>query len=448
MRAPSADVTAATAEHDAVMRFLLLGWGSRGDVEPFVALGRGLRAAGHDVALAAGRDYAPWVESHGLTPEPFGVDMQEAMRSPLGRRWLGNANTTAELRAMSQAVRSFTPVLADDLLRIVRPDDVVVSSSLTFDSMLAISQARGCRHVTALFTPGIPTRSPAASLAPVRSGSDSALNVASGYLALAVLHRVLRPAGAQVRERLGLSGQSFWAYGEQGRHVPVLMAVSPTVLPAPPDWGPRVRVTGYWALPAPTPEQAGAAVPPEIRAFLDAGEPPVYLGFGSMTSPNPRATTELLFEAVRRSGLRAIIHRGVDRLGMHGVPDDLATRMLLTDSVPHAWLLPRCVAVVTHGGSGSAGAGLRAGVPSMAVPHMGDQPYWGRRLHDLGVGPAPIRRADLTAANLADALTTLTTSPGMAHRAVVVATRLAREDGVGTAVELLGNYLANSGRRG
>lgn len=436
------------------MRILLLGWGSRGDVEPFVALGRGLRAAGHRVAVAAGADFADWIEGHGLECEPFSVDMEQSMRTPLGRRWLGASTGSQrdELRTMAQVVRAFAPILATDLLRMVRPDDLVVSSSLTFDSMLAIARARGCQHVTALFTPGIPTRSGAASLLPVRADGDSRLNVASGYAALAAMHRVMGPAGRIVRDRLDLPHESFWRYGEQGRRVPVLIPVSPIVLPPPPDWGPRVRVTGYWNLPAPRGADLEAQVPAQVRAFLEAGEAPVYLGFGSMTSADPRATADLIFEAVKRTGVRAVVSRGVDRLGDAGVPDELRRRVLLVDSVPHAWLLPRCAAVVTHGGSGSTGAGLRAGVPSMAVPHIGDQPYWGRRLHELGVGPAPIKRADLSAENLAAALNAMTgddamssgTSSAMSAAAVDIATRLAREDGVATAVDLLGNYLAGT----
>lgn len=429
------------------MRFLLLGWGSRGDVEPFIALGRGLRAAGHDVAIAAGRDYAAWIEGHGLVCDPFSVDMQESMRSPLGREWLGapSGRPLDELRTMSRVVEQFAPVLVEDLLRMVRPDDVVVSSSLTFDSMLALSRARGCRHVTALFTTGLPTRSAAASLAPLRADRDSPLNVVSGYAAIAVMHRVMRAAGDRLRRRLGQPPQSFWAYGREGARVPVLVAASPLVVPPPPDWGPRVRVTGYWQLPAPDETAAARAVPPTVPGYLAAGEPPVYLGFGSMTSPDPAATAELLFAAVGRTGLRAIVHRGVDRLGEAGVPADLADRVLLVDSVPHAWLLPRCAAVVTHGGAGSTAAGLRAGVPSMAVPHIGDQPYWGRRLHELGVGPAPIRRARVTPDALATALTSMTTDPAMRERARRFGAALAAEDGVGRAVELLGTYVARTG---
>lgn len=428
------------------MRFLLLGWGSRGDVEPFIALGLGLRAAGHDVAIAAGADYAAWIESHGLVCEPFGVDMQEAMRTPLGREWLGASSRRPldELRTMSRVVEQFAPVLVEDLLRIVRPDDVVVSSSLTFDAMLALSRARGCRHVTALFAPGLPTADAAASLAPVRADRDSPLNVASGFAAVAVMHRVMRPVGDLLRRRLGLPRESFWSYGRHGMRVPVLIAASPLVVPPPPDWGPRVRVTGYWQLPAPDAAAVAGVVPPHVRDFLAAGAPPVYLGFGSMTSPDPAATAEVLFAAARRTGLRAIVHRGVDRLGQAGVPADLADAVLLVDTVPHAWLLPRCSAVVTHGGAGSTAAGLRAGVPSMAVPHIGDQPYWGRRLHELGVGPAPIRRARLTPDALAAALTSMTTDPAMRERARRLGAALAREDGVGRAVELLDAHVART----
>lgn len=426
------------------MRFLLLGWGSRGDVEPFVALGLGLRAAGHDVAIAAGRDYAGWIESFGLTCEPFDVDMQEAMRSAMGRRWLGAAGPVAELRAMSVAVRDFAQVATDGLLRMVRPDDVVVSSALTFDAMLAIARVRGCRHVTALFAAGLPTRSAAASLAPVATSRDTIANLIAGFVAIAGMHRVMAPAGRLVRQRLGEPRETLWHYGRQGMAVPVLLAASPIVVPPPPDWGPRVRVCGYWPLPAPEAAQIAELVPPQVHDFLQAGPRPVYLGFGSMTSADPAATTALLLQAVRRAGVRAIIHRGVDGLGADGVPPDLADRVLFVGSVPHAWLLPRCAAAVVHGGAGSTAAGLRAGIPTMAVPHIGDQSYWGRRLHEVGVGPAPIHRSRLTAPALAAAVTTLTTDRSMAARAAEIAAALAREDGVADAVTLLENHVAHT----
>lgn len=427
------------------MRILLLGWGSRGDVEPFIALGLGLQAAGYDVAVAAGRDYAPWVESFGLVCEPFSVDMQAGMRSPEGRAWLGSSSHSgrAELLAMTRMVESFAPIAVADLLRMVRPDDLVVSGALTFDSMLAIARARGCRHVTALFAAGLPTRSGSASLLPVRPRSESLLNVVSGFVTIAVMHRVMRRPGQLMRESLGLRPETLWAYGRAGMAVPVLIAASPVVL-LPRDLGPRGRVTGYWQLPEPSKEDLLAQVPGEVREFLDAGEPPVYVGFGSMTSPRPGATRELLLASARRFGGRVILHCGADdpAPGEPELPADLVGRVLIVGSVPHAWLLPRCAAVVTHGGAGSTGAGLRAGMPSMAVPHIGDQPYWGRRLHELGVGPPPIRRCDLTAAGLADALTTLTTDPEMRSRAAELGARIRAEDGVATAVGLIGDHLS------
>lgn len=430
------------------MRILLLGWGSRGDVEPFIALGLGLQREGHDVAIAAGRDYAAWIESFGLACEPFSIDMQEGMQSPEGRQWLGasSGNPREELRAMTRVVQIFAPILAADLLRMVRPDDLVVSSTLTFDPMLAIARERGCRHVTALFAGGLPTRTGDASLFPVRAGRDSFLNVAGGYAAVAVMHRVTRRPGDLVRDALGQPRDTFFSYARQASQVPVLIAASPLVVPL--DAGPRVRVTGWWSLPEPAPDVLTAQVPGEVRAFVESGERPVYVGFGSMTSPDPGATRALLVEAARRFGGRVVLHRGHDDHTppqlRDELPDDVRDRVLVVGSVPHAWLLPRCAAVVTHGGAGSTGAGLRAGVPSMAVPHIGDQPFWGRRLHELGVGPAPIRRCDLTPGALADALRTMTRNARMRARAAELGARISAEDGVGTAVELLQNHLARS----
>lgn len=430
------------------MRVLLLGWGSRGDVEPFVALGLGLKSAGYDVAVAAGRDFAPWIESFGLTCEAFSIDIQEAMRSEAGRAWIGGTSHSPreEMRAMRGVVDSFGHIIVDDLLRMVRPDDLVISSTLTFDTMLAIARARGCRHVTAHFAAGLPTRSGSATLAPVRREGDSLLNLASGYLAVAMVHKVLQNPGRLIRERLGLGPQSFVSYVREGTRVPVLVAASPEVVGAT-DRTPRVRVTGYWALPTPDPAVLETQVPADLRAFLDAGEPPVYLGFGSATSTDPRATRDLMLDAARRFGGRVLLNLGFDSSGDSGapiVPEDLRERVFVVGSVPHAWLLPRCAAVVTHGGAGSTAAGLRAGVPSMAVPHMADQPYWGRRLHELGVGPAPIRRCDLTSENLAHALCTMTEDPVMEARARALGARLASEDGVATAVGLINDHLARA----
>ena len=153
-----------------------------------------------------------------------------------------------------------------------------------------------------------------------------------------------------------------------GQPMPVLGSYSSIVVPKPQDWGGHIHVTGYWFLDP----GADWQPPAELVDFLESGSPPVYIGFGSMSSRNPRQTTQLVCESLERSGQRGVLATGWG--GLDGA--ELPANMFMLDSVPHAWLFPRVSAVVHHGGSGTTGAGLRAGVPSVIVPHMGDQPFW------------------------------------------------------------------------
>ncbi len=419
------------------MRLLLLGLGFRGDVEPFAALGRGLAAAGHDVALAVSADRAGWVRENGLACETFGFDVQQAISPVSGQPWPEGA--PGGHRAARKAVRATSPVIAADLERMVRPGDLVVSSALSFSAAESLARDRGCAHVTALFSPATRARQAFPGLPP-RGGGLTAL--ICGSLSAGLLGQLLRPAPRSLRARAGLGGEWIPRQLARAPHVPVLLAASPLVVPDEPDWGPRVRVTGWWALPAPDIAQAENVIPSQVRAFVMTGQRPVYLGFGGTPVCDPAETTRIICTAVRRAGVRAVVPRGPHRLGEDGVPADLDGQLMFTGDLPHAWLLPRCSAVVTHGGAGSAGAGLRSGVPSMAVPYSADQPYWGRRLYELGVGPEPIPRPQLTSERLAAALRDMLGNVRMRVRAARIGAQVAAEDGVAVAVGLLENRMA------
>jgi sterol 3beta-glucosyltransferase len=190
------------------------------------------------------------------------------------------------------------------------------------------------------------------------------------------------------------------------------------------------HTVGYWTLHTP----AGWSPPPELAAFLAADGPPVVaIGFGSMASVDPALLTELVRGAVRDAGVRAVLIAGWG--GLAALRDD--AEVLAIDAVPHDWLFPRVAAVVHHGGAGTTGASLRAGTPTVVVPFAMDQPFWGGRVAALGVGPAPIPRARLTRARLADALRLAVGDAAMRARAADLGRRIREEDGVGEAVRHL-----------
>jgi UDP:flavonoid glycosyltransferase YjiC (YdhE family) len=188
-------------------------------------------------------------------------------------------------------------------------------------------------------------------------------------------------------------------------------------------------VTGYWFL-----DPAADWTPPSaLVEFLATGPPPVYVGFGSMGNQSPEETADLVVQALLQAGQRGIILSGWSGLRTAEKPDSV----FMLDSAPFSWLFPRVAAVVHHGGAGTMAAGLRAGVPSIVVPFFGDQPYWGQRVVELGVGPQPIPRRRLTAERLAKAIQQAVSDQPMRQRATELGARIRAEDGVGRAVAIV-----------
>lgn len=168
----------------------------------------------------------------------------------------------------------------------------------------------------------------------------------------------------------------------------------------------------------------------------------MYIGFGSMGSRNPLEAGHLAVDALERSGQRGVVASGWGGL----TPATVPASVYLVSEVPHLWLFERMSAVVHHGGAGTTGAGLRAGIPSMIIPFMGDQPFWGKRIAELGVGPTPIPRKNLTSQRLAEAITRAVSDPVMRQRAYNLGQQIRAENGVGTAVALIEQMMVEAGR--
>jgi len=219
-----------------------------------------------------------------------------------------------------------------------------------------------------------------------------------------------------------------------GQPVPRLYSYSPLVIPKPADWDAHAHVTGYRFLDHSPDWQPPAA----LLDFLAAGPPPVYVGFGSLMPAHAERTTALVLEALRRSGQRGLLAQGWGALQQSDLPDDV----LMLQAAPHDWLFPRMRAVVHHGGAGTTAAGLRAGVPSIVVPFGADQPFWGGRVHHLGVGPRPIAYKNLTVQRLAEAIHIATSDQALRQRAAALGEQLRSEDGVAQAIKIVEQYLA------
>jgi sterol 3beta-glucosyltransferase len=201
------------------------------------------------------------------------------------------------------------------------------------------------------------------------------------------------------------------------------------VVPTPQDWHPATFATGYWFLDQESHWQPSAA----LVDFLNAGEPPVYVGFGSMPATDPQAKARLVIEALEKAGQRGILASGWGGLKADALPE----HVLMIDQAPHDWLFPRVKAVVHHGGAGTTAAGLRAGKPAVICPYFGDQPFWGQRVYALGVGTEPIPQKKLTADNFASAIRTAVSDAEMQRRAAALGEKIRAENGVARAVSII-----------
>ncbi len=402
------------------MRIALVAFGTRGDVQPLIALGTRLSADGHEVAIGASRGFADQVRGPGLEFHTVGRDIEAILRRNAG---LLVAPDLRSIRSIVYELREDIEVSFDQTFEIARGADLLVSGLHAAVPSVAEALSLPCR--TLLYCPqmvrsrrhpppGVPWfRLPGPCNEMIWSVLSHAMDLALGD----VIQRHRRRHGLPP-----LGGMTDYLYAEK-----IIVASDAALGEVPADAPPGTEQTGSLWL-----EDEGA-LDPALERFLGHGEPPVCVGFGSMPDRDPAATTSLIVEALAACGRRGVILSGWTGLGEGGVPPGI----LVARSAPHAALLTRVAVVVHHGGAGTTAAAARAGIPQVVVPHVADQFYWGDQIWRRGLGSRPIPRPALTVANLASAIRDILSRPEVAERAGDVRARLARTHGVETVVRLL-----------
>jgi UDP:flavonoid glycosyltransferase YjiC (YdhE family) len=417
------------------MRVDILAIGSRGDVQPYLALGLGLRMAGHRVRILTLSGFEDLVCGRGLDHLTIGHSPQEIANTTAGRRWVKQrTNTAGYLRGF---VRVANSLIGDGIARYwhqCQDADAVIVSPMGSLVGPHIAERLGVPLILAqLAPPVVPTRYDWDGRTDVRTAVQGRLN-AYGHAAFNFLiWSTLRRSTNAARRSLNLEPLSLTApfSASRRRHL-MLGGYSSAVAARPADWGEWMHVTGYWFLD----DLAGWNAPRELVDFLDSSPQPVFIGFGSTPFPRPEATTDLVVRAVRQAGCRAVMLAGGSGLAT----GQLTPEILSLNSAPHSWLFSRVRAAVHHGGAGVTGAALRAGLPSVVVPVFADQPFWGRRVFRLGAGPAPIPARHLTSDNLASAIRA-TANPQIRERAAALGGQIRSEDGITRAVEIIETHV-------
>lgn len=423
------------------MHITILTIGSRGDVQPLTALGVGLQRAGHRVRCATHREFAPLVAEQGLEFAPIDANPRALLDSDAGRAWIAaGRNPITFMRGFTRLAAPLLASVLDAAWQACQSTDAIIynalGASFTFAG-LHVAEKLGVPYVGAVLWPHSRTRAFPAIMLPTGGHSLGPLNKPSHLVAEQLFWQPFR-RGVNRWRRDHLALPPLPVFGPyrhlQQAHVPVLCGYSPMVVPPPADWPAWHPITGYWFLNRPTSWQP----PTDLRDFLAAGPPPVYIGFGSMTVRSQEEHTALIVQALKHAGQRGILAAGWSGVGHGAASDDV----FVVTEVPHDWLFPQMAAVVIHGGAGTTAAALRAGVPTVVAPFYGDQPFWGQRIAALGVGPPPLPQHELSVARLAATIRRVTTDATMQARAGEVGHHIRAEDGVARAVAAFDRFVA------
>lgn len=419
------------------MKIFMLTIGTRGDVQPFIALGRALKAEGYSVTLATSSSFETLISGHGLDYGYISNDLLDLMDSAEGRQAmeetvgiLGTVRSMAKLAQEGNRINRKILIESWEAAEKAQPDLIIYHPKAFGASHIA--ERLRIPAVMAVMQPMIV---PTSAMPPI---GIPALKLGGwynrlGYRLIKMGYNAYRGMTNTFREETlkidKLSGSDDVLSTLKGQPVPVMHAFSQHILPRPHDWPDYAHLTGYWFLE----DSESWKAPADLLAFLDAGDAPVYIGFGSMAGRDPQRLGRIVIEALQKAKVRGVIATGWGGINT----DDLPDTIFRIEQAPHDWLFPRMTAVVHHGGAGTTAATLRASRPAVICSFMGDQPFWGNQIQAMGLGSGPIPQKRLTADRLAAAIIEVTTNPAIRQNAEVLGERIRQEDGIGNAVTLI-----------
>jgi len=516
------------------LNIVILIVGSRGDVQPFIALGKELLKYGHRIRLATHETFRSFVLDAGLGFYPLGADPAELMAYAVKNPGLIPGIESIRAGDIGKRRQSIAEILTTCWDACIKPDDyepfspfvaqAIISNPVTFAHIHCAERLGVPLHI--FFTmPWSPTKAFPAPLANIKTGSAPVTEAArdagrgiirqgSSSVDASLDAQRLTASNADIPSRSSSMDRSRLTDEERGRtsmdqsrlraaspapsdlsrvslhalhstetesltnlasyyimdtlawtglgdlindfrkrvlNLPTLTAGSannvvsrlkvphtycwsPGLIPKPRDWGDEIDICGFFFLDLAT----GYTPPQDLADFLAAGDAPIYIGFGSVVVDNPDLLTKTIFEAVEKSGVRAIVSKGWGGLGGDElkVPDNV----YMIGNCPHDWLFKQVAGVVHHGGAGTTATGLRLGRPTFVVPFFGDQPFWGSMVSRRGCGPPPIKHKRLTSDNLAAALTFLL-RPECKLAAERVAEEMSHENGLQAGVKSFHRHL-------
>jgi sterol 3beta-glucosyltransferase len=423
------------------MKILIATIGTRGDVQPYIALGRALMQTGHEITICTCAHFAPIIREAGIDYAYLNNDLIDFMHTPEGKILLGNAGNSWEtLATLASMVSKFGNLqerqMADLWAACKQTAPDLILYHLKALGAPDFAEKLGVPCMLAFWLPiYVPT-----TRFPAMGFPELPLGPGYRWLTYQLIRSISLLMSKRVRRWRTQNGLAPRSPGlrmrlPDGRPIPALHGFSRHLIPRPEDWPKTSIVTGFWFL---DPDENWNP-PRSLIKFLSMGQPPLYFGFGSIFGRDPKRVTQIILEAIRRTGIRALLARGWG--GLEPGDSELSQSVMFIDDAPHSWLFPQVNAVVHHGGCGTTAAGLLAGKPSIVCPFFGDQPFWARHVKRLGVGPSPIPQKRLTVESLCHAIERVMKDSTMREKAAALGRRIRKEKGTSNAAAFINQWI-------
>jgi len=419
------------------MKILIITFGSHGDVQPYVALGKGLQAAGHTVTICTASRFESFITDNNLAYGYMTDEFLEIIDTDTGREVMeDSAGIFGVVRSIFKLIKYIKPLAKEmisdswEAAKAANPDLIIFHPKIL--GAVSIAEKLDVPVIMANLQPMIvPTKEfpmagmPRWNIGPWYNKTTYRLI----KLGLGMYSKIVNDFRRNTLNLAPFPKSSGMLFTADKKPIPILHGFSPHIVPRPSDWPEQAIVNGYWFLG----QLVDWKPPSRLKTFLDAGEAPVYIGFGSMAGRNPRRLADIAIEALTKAKLRGILATGWGGLEAYQLPKNI----LKIDSAPHEWLFPRMSAIVHHGGAGTTGAALRAGKPMTICPFMADQPFWGACIHALGAGPKPIPQKKISVRRLTSAFHEMSHNATMRRRAKEIGQLIQDENSIKNTVEVI-----------
>jgi UDP:flavonoid glycosyltransferase YjiC (YdhE family) len=416
------------------MKVTVITLGSHGDVQPFIALGAGLVKRGHCVKIATFSSFRDYILSYGFEYAPIAGDAKTVIKYLIGE----DVKPAEYFKNLSTLLTPIKDQFLKDIFNACEGSDIILYTVLGSVTYHAAEKLK-IPCIRAFFCPLDPTGDFPTMTAPIIP-LGKLYNKFTYFVGDRMWSNATRKHLNSWRQEMGLEKIRPFSFPYRrlmGGKVHTLYPISPSVVPKPEGWGDELHITGFWFLN----ENFDWQPPEDLVQFLNSGKKPIYIGFGSMVGGSFSYALNTVLESLEKTGQRAILAAGWGGLSKVDLPD----YVYKAEFIPHNWLFKRVAAVIHHGGAGTTGAGLRAGIPSIIIPFGGDQPFWGEQIYRLGVGPKPIPRKKLTAEKLTYAINEAKNNQKIINKAAALGEKLRNEDGVSEAVDIIERVVKKGG---